>query len=75
MPIRKRTAVSNPVAFNEDQAIRIALRAGVAKLQRERVDMLEFEETTDAEVMRAERQLAFLERMLNDGGNLKLVSS
>lgn len=75
MPIRKRAAVSAPVAFNEEQAIRIALAAGAAKLRRERVDMLDFEDVSDRDIMKLDRQLAFLERMVNHEGTLKLVAS
>jgi hypothetical protein len=73
MPIRKRLAVANPQAFNEDAAIRFAFQVGLQKLQHQRADALEFSDKSDTELMNMDRRIAFLERSLQHDGNLSLV--
>jgi hypothetical protein len=75
MAIRRRTAVSNPVAFNEDKAIRIALRHGLTALTRERDEANQFpEDYDDKALMDLDRQIAFLERNLKLDGVISLVT-
>jgi hypothetical protein len=75
MVIRRRSAVSNPVAFNEDKAIRIALRHGATALRKERETANEFpDEYTEAQHMELDRQIAYLERMQKHDGLLTLAS-
>jgi hypothetical protein len=75
MAIRRRAAVSNPGAFNEDKAIRIAFRHGLAALTSERKLAEDFpEDYDDKAFMDLDRQIAFFERMLKHDGLLSLAT-
>jgi hypothetical protein len=74
MPINKRTAVRNPQAFIEDQAIRLSLRVGLQKLEQERQSELEFPSgKTDTALMNLDRKIAFVQAKLKEDGLFQLV--
>jgi hypothetical protein len=63
---------SDPRAFNEDKAIRVAFRHGLTALHRERREADEFPD--DKTSMDLDRAIAFLERQLKHDGLLSLVA-